>query len=932
MALTRLPLVVQDDNGNKQDGCSITVTVEPFGVVLVNLYSDRDGAVPLANPFTAADGGDAGFYADAGVYKIVATKSGFTRTWRDVSIAAPSEGTLGYAFMGNGTGVPSSYQAFSPTGTGATTRTWQSKAQDVINARDYGVMADGGTDDTVALQAAINAGVAQRKTVVLPGGDILMTGTLTPGLDSCIVGQGRSLTTIAANHASNTTFHVRNSGFKISDLTITHFVARTNTALTFDIDFDLASGSGNATIRDIFISQPGTSFKFDAIGGEIICDNIHIHHPVANGIDFDISNCLIGSILNSVSGHNDAARGFAHIVARNISGQLQILNSNFIGAGIGFYSAPGAGEDVVLVTCETTYFDSNPTFSVSVGPTGDGTFGRFLFANGWLSGSTGYANFSGNGSNISDVQILNSKLIVEKASGVVANFTGVANLGFSGNVLYNTSGTGAGAVTFDGVLGGDVSANTFLAAHPIGFFVVNATDNLQIHHHNFLAPLITTPISNSASGTNNRFRDNVGLNDSPVRNVASGGTGAATLTGLLQGNGTSAFTAITNSSTVGQVLRVTGAATYAWGALDLSDTDAITGDLPLGNLAQGAALTVLANATNGTADFAALAAASDHQVLRRSGTALAFGAVNLAQAAAVTGTLAVGNGGTGITSLGSGVATWLGTPTSANLLAAVTGETGTGALVFATGPALLGPATLTFAPGAAAGSGNQIGLGFTATRNATSGGGTDTFNVLDISFTDSGSISATQTAALSFTSTYSNANNTSAFNLGVKAYAQTSQNLTKYGAFYAGATLFGGTLGTYSAFYAQAPAAAGGTVTAKFTLNGEASAGPAFNSDGYALAVPVTKTGTSSTVADTEPSVIFNASGTHTVTLPSASGANTGKILHFKSRAAQAVNSASSNVKPIDTDTAGTAILTATAGKWAMLQSDGTNWVIMASN
>ena len=65
--------------------------------------------------------------------------------------------------------------------------------------------------------------------------------------------------------------------------------------------------------------------------------------------------------------------------------------------------------------------------------------------------------------------------------------------------------------------------------------------------------------------------------------VAGGGTGAVTLTGLLQGNGTSAITAITNSSTVGQVIRVTGASTYAWGALDLADTDAVTGALPSAN-------------------------------------------------------------------------------------------------------------------------------------------------------------------------------------------------------------------------------------------------------------------------------------------------------------------------------------------------------------
>jgi hypothetical protein len=64
---------------------------------------------------------------------------------------------------------------------------------------------------------------------------------------------------------------------------------------------------------------------------------------------------------------------------------------------------------------------------------------------------------------------------------------------------------------------------------------------------------------------------------------------------------------------------------------------------------------------------------------------------NVSLTTQVTGTLPAGNGGTGITSLGSGVATWLGTPSSANLAAAVTDETGSGALVFATSPTLVTP-------------------------------------------------------------------------------------------------------------------------------------------------------------------------------------------------------------------------------------------------
>jgi hypothetical protein len=66
--------------------------------------------------------------------------------------------------------------------------------------------------------------------------------------------------------------------------------------------------------------------------------------------------------------------------------------------------------------------------------------------------------------------------------------------------------------------------------------------------------------------------------------------------------------------------------------------------------------------------------------------------------AAANGTASVAIS-TGVTGLGTGVATFLGTPSSANLIAAVTDETGTGALVFATSPTLVTPVLGTPASG-----------------------------------------------------------------------------------------------------------------------------------------------------------------------------------------------------------------------------------------
>ena len=70
------------------------------------------------------------------------------------------------------------------------------------------------------------------------------------------------------------------------------------------------------------------------------------------------------------------------------------------------------------------------------------------------------------------------------------------------------------------------------------------------------------------------------------------------------------------------------------------------------------------------------------------------GAFTSLSATNYTGGLSGGTGlpiSTGVSGLGTGVATFLGTPSSANLAAMVTDETGTGSLVFATSPTLVTP-------------------------------------------------------------------------------------------------------------------------------------------------------------------------------------------------------------------------------------------------
>ena len=123
------------------------------------------------------------------------------------------------------------------------------------------------------------------------------------------------------------------------------------------------------------------------------------------------------------------------------------------------------------------------------------------------------------------------------------------------------------------------------------------------------------------------------------------------------------------------------------------------------------------------------------------------------------------------------------------------------------------------------------------------------------------------------------------------------------------------------------------TVTGLLKGNGTAISAAVANVDYVAPSAVLTVTA-DYTITNTDTWIINNKSGSAlTLTFPAASSWP-GRYITVKNLQAQLVNSASSNIVPIDGTTAGTAILLNVIGNWATMVSDGTNWVIMqaASN
>jgi hypothetical protein len=209
------------------------------GTTPQSIYVDSDLTTPLSNPVIADS---------AGLFPAIYLDP--TKIYRAV-LKDGTEATTVYDFDPVGIGLTgsdgSSFIGFIQSGTGAVARTVQAKLRDVVNARDFGAVGDGVTDDTAAIQAAM----AAHDIVELSAGTFRINSTLALSrIGQALIGAGSRRTEIKIYSTTQSAITLANgvANYTIEGLKIT----RSGVATSGADGVKFLGTTDNSEIQDIW--------------------------------------------------------------------------------------------------------------------------------------------------------------------------------------------------------------------------------------------------------------------------------------------------------------------------------------------------------------------------------------------------------------------------------------------------------------------------------------------------------------------------------------------------------------------------------------------------------------------------------------------------------------------------------------------------------
>jgi len=180
---------------------------------------------------------------------------------------------------------------YTPAGSGAVTTTVANKLKQTVSVKDFGAVGNGATNDTAAIQAAINASAIGDFAVAFPAGNYLVTGVLTGGDGLVLVGDGKGVSTITKGGVSGHILDILGTTTKnnISISGLTFDVANVDSAIVCEYVSNFTVENCSFLNMKLWGMHVGVQSAIDSV---IRNDNVRIIN-----CDFDTSSQTYEQVL-----------------------------------------------------------------------------------------------------------------------------------------------------------------------------------------------------------------------------------------------------------------------------------------------------------------------------------------------------------------------------------------------------------------------------------------------------------------------------------------------------------------------------------------------------------------------------------------------------------------------------------------------------------
>lgn len=424
---------------------------------------------------------------------------------------------------------------------------WKLQKIGAISVKQFGAKGDGATDDTASINLAL-AGMGMG-TLYFPAGTYMTAGPHALAVGQYILGAGQFATLISTTSLTNDCFTMAGPYCGVKDIAITGLTTRTGGRF---IATTVPQGGPNL-IENIEFSNYFIGIQINST--RVFVRNITAINAV-NASSMVINIASGGDIfIDSVSA--DTAIFPAYGLLIQSGGGIAVSNCDFIHCANGVVVSPVGSSVVSDLYFYNVEADSSGNNGWSFVTAGTATIIRVSMVNCWGSSSTNSGMITqGIGGMIDSMFINNSQFVNNGLEGVHFQL-GIANASVIGGLVSGNSqqgvhaaygfriGANVNGITANGVRIGPSQSFSDRELAQIG---VDAGTGNRIRIIGCDLTTANTPISMSATGTNNVIEGCTGFFESGFISTTTDSTGAVVVT---HGSGTTPKSCIANVSNTG---------------------------------------------------------------------------------------------------------------------------------------------------------------------------------------------------------------------------------------------------------------------------------------------------------------------------------------------------------------------------------------------